>query len=316
MRAHRLQIPLHRIPILVAEVGFIASTRSSKTMPELRDSEEKTTPMPSIGNAGQEARIINLKETSNAFAGRLGGNQAFVLDDQNEETLRNLLKTTPDATPILSWRVNLNLRQLSDHDLWKQAAIEGFGTFLLVWMAGMAAVGLQTFSHGTALGPITPAIFGGLINLVQIPLFIYALGPVSGGHVNPLITMITFTCRLSTLSRAILYIVAQSVGAVVSSFLLRASVGKELVGLAIPGCSFDTDEVKPIQAFVIETMTSLTLAFLAVGIGLDPRQRDVFGPALAPFLLGCVLCYTTFISSILKSGYTGACTFDFRVVER
>jgi hypothetical protein len=31
-------------------------------------------------------------------------------------------------------------------------------------------------------------------------------------------------------------------------------------------------------------MTSFALLFLAFGVGLDPRQGDVFGPALSPIL--------------------------------
>lgn len=32
-------------------------------------------------------------------------------------------------------------------------------------------------------------------------------------------------------------------------------------------------------------MTSFVLIFIAFGVGLDPRQREVFGPALSPILV-------------------------------
>jgi hypothetical protein len=40
--------------------------------------------------------------------------------------------------------------------------------------------------------------------------------------------------------------------------------------------------------YVFETMTSFGLLFVAFGVGLDPRQRGVFGPALSPILV-CIL---------------------------
>lgn len=38
--------------------------------------------------------------------------------------------------------------------------------------------------------------------------------------------------------------------------------------------------------YALETMTAFALLFIAFGVGLDPRQRGVFGPALSPFLVG------------------------------
>lgn len=45
----------------------------------------------------------------------------------------------------------------------------------------------------------------------------------------------------------------------------------------IPGC-FIGASVTAGEAFVLETMTCLTLVFIAFGIGLDPRQKLVYGP--------------------------------------
>jgi glycerol uptake facilitator-like aquaporin len=53
-------------------------------------------------------------------------------------------------------------------------------------------------------------------------------------------------------------------------------------------------------------MTCLSLIFLAYGIGLDPRQKAVFGPALGPLLIGLALGLCTFVTGVAKPGYTGA----------
>lgn len=82
---------------------------------------------------------------------------------------------------------------------------------------------------------------------------------------------------------------------------------------------FDADELR----YALETMTSFVLVFIAFGVGLDPRQREVFGPALSPILVSCIVltypmsaktaiqigltqCLVTFASSIARLGYAGA----------
>lgn len=61
------------------------------------------------------------------------------------------------------------------------------------------------------------------------------------------------------------------------------------------------------QALAIEFTSSMTVIFLATGIGLDPRQKVVFGQAGAPILIGLSLGITSFCSGFFLPGYTGAC---------
>ena len=60
------------------------------------------------------------------FAGRLGGNQAFILDrdrPSNAETLQNV----PDAAPGMTFAEQFDLRPFRSIGLWKAAAVEGMG---------------------------------------------------------------------------------------------------------------------------------------------------------------------------------------------
>lgn len=54
-------------------------------------------------------------------------------------------------------------------------------------------------------------------------------------------------------------------------------------------------------------MFAQALIFTAFGVGLDPRQGKVFGPALSPVLVGLTLGFGTLASSLAKPGYTGIC---------
>lgn len=248
---------------------------------------------------------------SHAFAGRLGGNQDFILDPKNLDDI-STLKRVPDASPFISLREIFDLRGFLVLELWKAAVIEGVGTLLLVWITLLIAAHSSTmpppapsptsgiYSTPIFLGPVV----GGLTNMIILPLFIYCLGPVSGGHLNPIITMATFTARLTTFPRMVLYIVFQTAGACIAGLILRPSFGSRdfLVG----GCSVDTALVPIADIFALEFMADFTLLFLAFGVGLDPRQAGTFGPALGPFLVGVALGVLSFGTSITRSGYAGA----------
>lgn len=77
----------------------------------------------------------------------------------------------------------------------------------------------------------------------------------------------------------------------------------------VPGCYIDTTKVSVGSAFAIEFTTDFALIFLSFSVGLDPRQRSVFGPALGPIFVGISLGVCTFITGFARIGYTGFCEF-------
>ena len=67
-----------------------------------------------------------LQPTVLAFAGRVGGNQSFVLD-RNDPDNKSILEETPDAAPEIPWRQLVDLRGFRNVIIWKQAVLEGIG---------------------------------------------------------------------------------------------------------------------------------------------------------------------------------------------
>lgn len=112
---------------------------------------------------------------------------------------------------------------------------------MLVWLTGCISIGvaptvtLVSVPHEmrplkcyrqTSVGPLLPALIGALTNFLMLALFIFTAGPISGAHFNPLITIGTFFAQLTSLPRAALYVAAQSLGAVIGGYILRASVAR------------------------------------------------------------------------------------------
>ncbi|OJJ45907.1 hypothetical protein ASPZODRAFT_17338 [Penicilliopsis zonata CBS 506.65] len=245
------------------------------------------------------------------FAGRIGGNQALVADP-NDSSNRSLLEKVPDAGPYMRLSQILDLRGFTDLNLWKFALIECAGTMMLCFIT--AWIGLSGASSSSATTTSAAGVFattafldplvGGITNWIWLSLFIFIFGPISGGHLNPTITMATFFARLISLPRTVLYILAQTVGGTLAGLILHAAYGNG--DFTVGGCIVEVALVQPRQAFLLEFMCSLILLFVAFGVALNPRQEHVYGPGQAPWMVGLTLGTLSFGSAFSLTGYAGA----------
>ncbi|KAF4453164.1 aquaporin-like protein [Fusarium austroafricanum] len=242
------------------------------------------------------------------FIGRLGGNgTALSRCSSNEE----FLKQVPDAAPLMSLSDTLNLRPFLTIGLWKSALMEGVGSLLLVWLtiyanvspASIPAAPTQrwgVFDNASFMGPLV----GGILNFFYLTLFTFCFGAVSGAHLNPTITIATLFARLCSLPRAILYVSFQTGGAALGGLLARASYGTR--DFKVGGCWLYPDVVPMREVFTVEFMACTILLFFAFGVGLDPRQKQVVGPTLGPFMVGISLAGISFGTGYTRYGYGGA----------
>src|ERR1700730_198940 len=94
-------------------------------------------------------------------------------------------------------------------------AAEFLGTFARVF-AGTGAIVINDVSGGT-VSHVGVALTFGLVVLAMI----YAVGDVSGAHLNPAVTFGFVVARRFEVRRAVPYIVSQCAGALLASFTLR-----------------------------------------------------------------------------------------------
>ena len=105
----------------------------------------------------------------------------------------------------------------------KKYISEFIGTFILVFIGCGTVVVLGGFTGGTGVG-ILGVVGIALAFALSIVAAAYAIGPVSGCHVNPAVTVaMWFTNKLST-EDLIGYVVAQIVGALAGSGVLALVV--------------------------------------------------------------------------------------------
>jgi len=64
--------------------------------------------------------------------------------------------------------------------------------------------------------------------VLSIGLLVYVTAPISGGHMNPLISIAAFLAGLSSFPRVVVYVTFQLLGATIGAFLVRAIYGNRL----------------------------------------------------------------------------------------
>jgi MIP family channel proteins len=155
----------------------------------------------------------------------------------------------------------------------RKLAAELFGTFALVF-AGTGALVINGVSGGT-VSHVGIALTFGLIVLAMI----YAVGDVSGAHLNPAVTLGFFVARRFEYRLVVPYIVSQCLGAIVASFTLRLMFpANGTLGATLP-----TGDV--VQSFVLEFILTFLLMFVILSVSSGSKEKGV----LAGVAVGSVI---------------------------
>eukprot|EP00250_Pteridium_aquilinum_P013779 c21569_g1_i1 orf=276-1412(+) len=209
--------------------------------------------------------------------------------------------------------VFLGFQDFISPEVWRAAISEFLVTALLVFVSTAGAITcLQA-------GFTSSSVAISIIMFFCLSFFILAAAPASGGHLNPAITFATMLTGFSSPARTLLYVIGQTAGSVVGALALKVVVAEsvaETYGLG--GCYLKNTilvdgalveagiEVWP--GLLAEFVFTLVILFFAFSVALDPKQFQVTGPILAPFMIGAVIALMIFMSGglmVVSGGYTG-----------
>jgi MIP family channel proteins len=142
----------------------------------------------------------------------------------------------------------------------RELLAEFIGTFVLIF-AGTGAVMVNALSDGAVTHLGISIVFGAVVTAL-----IYSLGHISGAHFNPAVTLAFWIGGFFRRSLVMPYIVAQVLGAITASSLLRISLG--MVGNLGATMPRNGDWL---QALILETVLTFILMLVIFGSGLDRR---------------------------------------------
>jgi aquaporin Z len=145
----------------------------------------------------------------------------------------------------------------------RKLAAETLGTFALVF-AGTGAIVINDV-HPGAVSHVGIGLTFGLIVLAMI----YAVGDVSGSHLNPAVTLGFFAAGRLDGRWVLPYIVSQSVGALLASLALRLMfLGHATLGATLPAGGV-------LQSFALETMLTFILMFVILSVSTGPKEKGI-----------------------------------------
>jgi aquaporin Z len=146
----------------------------------------------------------------------------------------------------------------------KKYLAEIIGTFALVF-CGTGAIIINQESGGV-ITHVGVAITFGLI----VSAMIYSLGDISGAHLNPAVTIAFWVSGSFPLRNIVPYILSQSIGAFLASFVLKFLFPlNETLGATLPAGS-------AMQSFVLELILTFILMLVILQVANGSKEQGMF----------------------------------------
>lgn len=149
---------------------------------------------------------------------------------------------------------------------WRQSLMaETIGTFFLI-AAGCTANIVNGMTTGGAIGTLGIALAWGLL----VMALIYALGPVSGAHLNPAVTLAFAATRRIPWRCVPGYLLAQCLGGALAAVFLRLlfTPGQCLLGTTLPTAA-------TLPALGMEIFLAALLAFVIMAVATGPKEQGL-----------------------------------------
>ena len=145
----------------------------------------------------------------------------------------------------------------------KRFVAEAIGTFALVF-AGTGALVVDDLGQGVVSHVGVALTFG-----LAVTAMIYAVGDISGAHINPAVTFGFWLARRFPGADVIPYVLSQLSGAAAASLLVRALFGAHsTLGATIPAGSAG-------QSLGLETVLTFLLMFTILSVATGAKEKGI-----------------------------------------
>ncbi len=167
--------------------------------------------------------------------------------------------------------------------LTRRLAAEALGTFGLVFI-GSAVVVVNAFPNGDS-GILGIAVAHAFV----LAIMITATMNISGGHLNPAVTLGLLVARKIDLRTALPYIAAQLAGAVLGALLVKYAIPSNVGRILSYGTPVIASSVTMAQAITLEAVLTFFLVSAVFGTAVSPEAPKVGGFGIGLVLLFAIL---------------------------
>ncbi|HYG15353.1 MAG TPA: aquaporin [Bacteroidia bacterium] len=140
---------------------------------------------------------------------------------------------------------------------------EAIGTFALVF-CGTGAIIINQEAGGAVTHPGIALTFG-----LIVAAMIFALGDISGAHLNPAVTLVFAVNKQFPKAEVLPFILAQATGAFAASALLKLLFpSNEFLGGTLPAGS-------ELQSFILEVILTLILVMVIFNVSTGAKEKGI-----------------------------------------
>nr|AOS89753.1 aquaporin [Helix pomatia] len=186
----------------------------------------------------------------------------------------------------------VDLSELKSVELWRAVFAEFLAQVLFLFLGCASAIAISATNESSDIYLVKIALSFGLAIMALIQMF----GHVSGGHINPAVSIAMAVAMNISVVRAVLYVIAQILGAIVGGFLLKGLTPTRFHdNLAVTNLGHGVTQA---QGFGVELLLTFTLVTVIFGT-TDPNRASFGSPAL---LIGL----TVTLGHLAGINYTGS----------
>ncbi len=203
-------------------------------------------------------------------------------------------QTSESYTPRTSSEV------IQTHPLSKRCLAECIGTAFLIYIGCGALTAANSYLlPGNAAFTMADLVGVALPFGLALSVMIYALGHISGCHINPAVTIALATVRRISWGEAGAYVLAQLLGGLLGALLIAVTFGRTAARVIGYGASnYDPLFVNYFGAIVGEAIATFFLLFVIMAVVIDKRTNT----ALAGLMVGLTLALGIFVTAAATGG--------------
>lgn len=189
---------------------------------------------------------------------------------------------------------------------WKALLAEGVGTFCFLFVGVLSVMITSRFKNNDINTPVPPLTLVAFAHGMGLACAIYMTANVSGGHLNPAVTLAGILCNKMDLKHGILYMGMQ-LGASVLATSCALALVPEAQGYAFRIAA----EVSPGQGFFCEIILTFFFVMVILATAMDPTNPgdtnkressfDIY-ITMAPLAIGLALFTCILVGGPISGG--------------
>uniref|UniRef100_A0A3B4A5N1 Aquaporin-4 n=1 Tax=Periophthalmus magnuspinnatus TaxID=409849 RepID=A0A3B4A5N1_9GOBI len=200
----------------------------------------------------------------------------------------------PPPTSLTCGSVMAAFKGVWTKEFWRAVSAEYLATLIFVFL-GVGST--MNWHAGKETPPPADLVLISLCFGLSIATMVQCFGHISGGHINPAVTVAMVVTRKLSLAKAVFYVVAQCLGAITGAGLLYMVTPSAVRG------GFGVNDVRVVKqlghGLVVEIIITFELVF-TVFATCDPKRSDLGGSAALAIGLAVA------IGHLFGIPYTGA----------